>query len=365
MRTNNIDFNKELLNSISPTGCEECSTRVYDAYMKELKMHRHIFTDSMYNSVWCLGNPDNAKKRILIEGHIDSCSFLVSNITSNGFLNIIRQGGCDKKVIQGQSFTVITQNGTHINAISPKKAIHLEKQDERCKAADINAIVLDIGCNNQDEVKDMGVNVGDVVIYDNKHQIYAFGKNGQYVVSQNLDDKAGVMCVYDVAKNVKKYEKLMDEKGICVFFAVTSSEETGTIGATNMVMHLNQLYHIDNSISIDCTHSISPEIGGDINEYSNIKVGDGAILSFGPATNREFMYQLVDVANKNAIKYKRQATGAQGTNCNAIQMYSVDCATALISYPLQGMHTTVEKVAWNDLDEVSNLIQGYISSLIH
>lgn len=77
------------------------------------------------------------------------------------------------------------------------------------------------------------------------------------------------------------------------------------------------------------------------------------------------MYQLVDVANKNAIKYKRQATGAQGTNCNAIQLYSVDCATALISYPLQSMHTTVEKVAWNDLDEVSNLIQGYISSLIH
>ncbi len=300
-----------------------------------------------------------SSRSILIEGHIDSCSFLVSHITKNGYIKVIKQGGSDRKCMHGHKFNIQTRSMSLLPAICPKKAIHLETQADRNKVDDWTDLVLDIGCDTIDDVKSFGVQVGDIVTYSNDYYCYSFGKDGKYVISQTLDDKAAILCLYELGKRLKYIEQILDEKGIRVYLAATSSEETGTRGATNVAMRLQPDY----SISIDCTHSFSSELGGIVELENDILCGKGAVLCFGPASNRDFMYELQTVAEKNSVDYQLQAVGPNGTNCNAIQMFGGNCKTALLAYPLQGMHTPVEKVQWTDLDSVVDLIKHWIDIL--
>lgn len=356
----NKEFNQTMLfGRAAPSGYEKNSVLYFREEMEKIGLN-HTVTDSMWNCVMSVGSSlSRTNKTILIEGHIDSCSFLVSHITKNGYIRVIKQGGPDRKCMQGHKFNIQTRSMSVLSAICPKKAIHIETQIDRNKVDDWTDLVLDIGCNTIDDVKSLGVQVGDIVTYSNDYYCYSFGKDGKYVISQTMDDKAAILCLYELGKRLKSIEKALDEKGIRIFLAATSSEETGTRGATNVAMRLQPDY----SISIDCTHSVPSELGGVVAAGNDILCGKGVVLCFGPASNRDFMYELQTVAEENSIDYQLQAVGANGTNCNAIQMFGGNCKTALLSYPLQGMHTPVEKVQWTDLDSVVNLISHWIDIL--
>lgn len=362
MIKDNKDFNMELLNTIAPSGYEKPSVEIFDKYMKDIGGTTSILHDKMHNSVWRLRQETTnflfGLPTILIEAHIDSCSFLVSNLTQDGYVNIIPQGGIDKKVVQGQSFYIYNKDGKRFRAICPKDPIHTETKEQRDKINEISCMTLDCGCSSLTELKEStGIDVGDIVVYANDCFEYDFGVDGKYIVSQNLDDKAGVMCVYDLAKRIRQEftNRLTDKYD--VLFAVTGSEETGTRGATQLAQELR----CDYVISIDCTFANNNKPA----KYGNIKTGKGAVINFSPASNREFSRNLQDAARRNCVSHQLQATAPTGTNINAFQMHMPNCETVLISYPLESMHTPVEKVCWSDLDAVVDTVIAWLRDIEH
>ena len=359
MVKDNKDFNVELLNAIAPSGYEKPSVDVFDKYMKDIGAIP-VLHDKMHNSAWRLRqNTTNfllGLPAILIEAHIDSCSFLVSNLTQDGYVNVIPQGGIDKKVVQGQSFYIYNKDGKRFRAICPKDPIHIETKEQRDRIDEISSMTLDCGCSSLTELKEVtGIDVGDIVVYANDCFEYDFGVKGKYIVSQNLDDKAGVMCVYDLAKRISKEFTTQLTDKYDIIFAVTGSEETGTRGAVQLAQELRCNY----VISIDCTFANNRSFA----KYGNINTGKGAVINFSPASNREFSRDLQDAVRRNCVCHQLQATPPCGTNINAFQMYMPCCSTALVSYPLESMHTPVEKVCWSDLDAVVDTIISWLRDI--
>jgi endoglucanase len=72
----------------------------------------------------------------------------------------------------------------------------------------------------------------------------------------------------------------------------------------------------------------------------------------------------VDVAGKGKIPIQIEPSPrATGTDANVIQLTRSGVATGLVSVPNRYMHTPVEMVSLDDLENVAKLIAAYIVSL--
>ena len=73
---------------------------------------------------------------------------------------------------------------------------------------------------------------------------------------------------------------------------------------------------------------------------------------------------IIDVAQKKEIPFQRAAaTRATGTDTDAFAYSHEGVAAALISLPLKYMHTTVETVHKDDVENVINLMYEFVIQL--
>jgi putative aminopeptidase FrvX len=92
-------------------------------------------------------------------------------------------------------------------------------------------------------------------------------------------------------------------------------------------------------------------------ESGNLKCGSGPVVCYGPAVQNNVLKMIIDVANKKKIPFQRQAVSrSTGTDTDSFAYSAEGVASALISLPLKYMHTTVETVHKDDVENVINLI---------
>ncbi len=73
---------------------------------------------------------------------------------------------------------------------------------------------------------------------------------------------------------------------------------------------------------------------------------------------------LIDVATKKKIKFQRDTVSrSTGTDTDAFAYSGMGVASALISIPLKYMHTTVEMVHKNDIENTIKLMYEFLLQL--
>jgi len=81
------------------------------------------------------------------------------------------------------------------------------------------------------------------------------------------------------------------------------------------------------------------------------------VLTYGPSVHNNVLDLILEVAESKKIPFQRAAaTRATGTDTDAFAYSSGGIASALISLPLKYMHTTVESVHKDDVENVIQLI---------
>jgi endoglucanase len=77
--------------------------------------------------------------------------------------------------------------------------------------------------------------------------------------------------------------------------------------------------------------------------------------------------QLVAIAEKNNIPYQIEVMGGghTGTNADVISLSESGIKTALISIPEKYMHSPIEVVDTNDIENVSKLISAYVKERVN
>lgn len=340
----NKEYLKKLLETPSPSGMEGPAVDVFDSEMSKGKDNLQLFRDKMNNSAWFISEiSENSRPSLLLSGHIDSICGLITRISKEtGLISVMSGGGWDKKVLQGTRVSILGDKV--IPGVVEKKPLHLERHDDPSEIKWEN-IKINTGYTH-DQLEELGVHVGSRVIYERGNSDLEFGKDGSYIVSPDLDDKIAVYIITEVAKQISPSK----EKMIAV--AAISQEETGLRGAGVCASRINP----DISIDLDVTFAENDDT------CSEVKLGSGPVIDFGPDKNVDLSNDLIRVAKENGIPYQLEASRAGGTNTHAIQVRSKDVVTAHIGIPLKNMHTPVEMVSWSDVDNCISLLVQYLKS---
>jgi tetrahedral aminopeptidase len=337
------NFLKKLLETPSPSGFELPAAKIWRDYVKGHV--DQLISDVHGNSIGIL-NP-KAKFKFIITGHIDEIGLIISHIDDKGFIYTQQIGGMDPALLIGQRVKIINEKAEVFGVIG-RKAIHQMSPEERKKNVEMENIWVDIGADSKEEALKR-VAIGDPMVVDVEYRSLA----GNKVVSRATDDKAGAFVVAEVLRRLSK-RKLK----ICVAGVATVQEEIGLRGATTSSYSVNP----DAGIAIDVNFaSDHPET--EIKKIGENKLGGGPNLHRGANINPILQKEIFKTADKHKIPYQvtAQARGT-GTDANAIQLCRGGVAVSLISIPNRYMHTPVEVISLDDLENIVTLIVEFIAA---
>jgi putative aminopeptidase FrvX len=327
-------FLEKYLNNPSPTGFESEGQKLWLSYIKPYI--EEYFTDN-YGSVVGVINP-KAKYKVVIEAHADEISWFVHYITKDGFIYLRRNGGSDHMIAPSKRVNIHTDKGI-VKAVFGWPAIHMRQQKEETPS--LKNIFLDCGCSSDKEVEKLGIHVGCVVTFEDEFMML---NNNRYV-GRALDNRMGGFMIAEVARILKE-EKIKLPFGLYIVNSV--QEEIGLRGA-EMIAHRIKP---DVAIITDVCHDTHTPMVDKI-ENGDLKSGDGPVLTYGPAVQNNLLKQIIHTAEKAKIPFQRAAASRSNEGVSS----------ALISLPLRYMHTTVEMVRKEDVENTIRLIKETLLSI--
>jgi tetrahedral aminopeptidase len=346
MKQESFAFLEKYLNTASPTGFEAAGQQVWLEYIKPFI--DEYFVDT-YGTVVGVINPE-AEYKVVIEAHADEIAWFVNYITDQGYIYVRRNGGSDALIAPSKRVNIHTAKGV-VKAVFGWPAIHVRKI-EQDKAPTIETIFLDCGASSRQEVEDMGIHVGSVITFDDELTVM----NEKYLVGRAIDNRIGGFMIAEVARMLRENQKQLPF-GLYIVNAV--QEEIGLRGA-EMIAH-----RIKPNVAIitDVTHDTQAPMY-EKKTSGDIHCGKGPVITYGPAVQNNVRDMIIRVAQEKEIPFQRaSASRATGTDTDAFAYSHEGVASALISLPLKYMHTTVETVHKEDVDNVSKLIYEFLVQL--
>jgi len=204
---------------------------------------------------------------------------------------------------------------------------------------------VDIGAKDKKEVEKMGVHVGCVITYPDSFEVV----NKNKFVCRAIDNRVGGFMIAEVGRLLHQNNVKLPF-GLYITNAV--QEEVGLHGAEMITQTLKP----DVAIVTDVCHdTTTPMINQ--KEQGYIEMGKGPVISYAPAIQNKLREQIIDTAVAQKIPFQRLASSRYtGTDTDAFAYSNGGVASALISLPLRYMHTTVEMVHQEDVENVIRLI---------
>jgi len=334
-----LKFLEDYLNNAAPTGYESGGQKIW---MNYLKPYVDEFITDVYGTAVGVINPE-AKYKVVIEGHSDEISWYVNYITDNGLIYVIRNGGSDHQIAPSKWVNIQTKKGI-IEGVFGWPAIHTRKNGKE-EVPKLDNIFIDIGAKNKKEVEKIGVHVGCVITYPDTFKTL----NKDKFVCRAIDNRAGGFMIAQVAR-------LLNENKVKLPFGlyITNSvqEEVGLRGAEMITQTIKPNVAIVTDV---CHDTSTPMINQKVEGQTEI--GKGPVISYAPAIQNLLRERIIETAEVKKIPFQRNASSrVTGTDTDAFAYSNGGVASALISLPLRYMHTTVEMVHRDDVENVIKLI---------
>ena len=341
-----VGFLEKYLNNPSPTGFESKGQKIWLDYIRPYV--DEYFVDT-YGTVVGVINPQ-AKYKVVIEAHADEISWFVHYITKEGYIYLRRNGGSDHQIAPSKRVNIHTTKGI-VKAVFGWPAIHTRTSSNE-KTPKIDNIFLDCGASNKEEVESMGIHVGCVVTYEDEFMIL----NKNFFVGRALDNRVGGFIIAEVARLLNKNQIKLP---FGLYITNSVQEEVGLRGAQMIVDTINP----DVAIVTDVCHDTGTPMINKIKQ-GDTKCGDGPVLTYGPAVQNNLLDLIINTANNENIPFQRAAASrSTGTDTDAFAYSKGGVASSLISLPLRYMHTTVESVHINDVENVIKLIYACLQNI--
>lgn len=339
LKKESLDFLESYLNNASPTGFESGGQKIWMDY---LQPYVDTFITDTYGTAVGVINPD-AKYKVVIEGHADEIAWYVNYITDDGLIYVIRNGGSDHQIAPSKRVNIHTKNGI-VKGVFGWPAIHTRNRDKE-ENPKISNIFIDCGCSTKEEVEKLGVHVGCVITYPDEFMIL----NHDKFVCRAIDNRMGGFMIAEVTRLLHENKKKLPF-GLYIINAV--QEEVGLRGAEMITQTIKPNVAIVTDVCHDTTTPmIDKKIEGEI------KMGKGPVITYAPAVQNNLRELIIDTAEKNKLPFQRLASSrVTGTDTDAFAYSNGGVASALISLPLRYMHTTVEMVHRDDVENVIKLI---------
>ena len=297
-------------------------------------------------------NP-KADYKVVIEAHADEISWFVNYISAEGLIYLKRNGGVDHQIAPSMRVAIHGKKGK-IRAVFGWPAIHTRMSNNESKEPQpkVENLFLDCGARSKKEVEDLGIHIGAVAVYEECYEELAHG----YLIGRAFDNRVGGFMIAEVARLLKESKKKLPF-GLYIVNAV--QEEIGLRGAEMIARRIKP----DVAIITDVTHDSTTPMINKIIE-GDCACGKGPSLCYGPAVHNKLLDFVQTAADKNKIPYQMRAVSrSTGTDTESFAYANEGCPSVLISIPLRYMHTTVEMLHKDDIENTVKLMYETLITL--
>jgi putative aminopeptidase FrvX len=285
---------------------------------------------------------EHSPRRLLVMGHIDEIGLIVTHIDEEGYLWFRAVGGWDAQILVGQRLVLDTSDGPIVGVVG-KKPIHLQREEDRKKVAEIRELHIDIGARDGAQARER-VRIGDVAVIDAAAIELPNGR----LVSRALDDRLGSYVALESARLVAEAGGAQWELA-----AAAAAQEEITFGGSRTSAFSLQP---DAAIVVDVTHATDAP-GIEFKESGKHGLGSGPVLSRGSTLDQGLFELLFQAAQAEDIPFTVEASArATGTDADAVHLSRGGVPTALVSIPIRYMHSPVELVQLDDVHACARLI---------
>ena len=239
---------------------------------------------------------------LLLEAHCDTLGGMVAEIKANGRLRITNIGGMNANNAEAENAEIVTRSGKKYEGTLQliDASLHVNGQyNETLRGWDKMELVLDEDVSSAEDVRALGIGVGDYVCFDPRTRVTASG----YIKSRFLDDKLSVGILLGLARYLKD-EGITPSRRVYAHFTVY--EEVGHGGSASVPAGVTEALVVDMGCvgeGLTCTER---------------QVSICAKDSSGPFC-REIVLKLIDAAERAGADYA----------VDVYPHYSSDVATTL------------------------------------
>ena len=336
------EFLYEYLNAYSPVAHESEGQKVWTDYL--YKYVDEIHHDHYGTAYGVIKSGVKDAKKVVIEAHCDEISWMISHIDSDGYVYVVRHGGSDQQIAPSKTVVIHTRKNGKLKGVFGWPAVHVRKGKEQ--APSLDNIFIDVAAHSKDEVSEMGIEVGNIVTFDDR-----LFEMGDYYVGKALDNKIGGYIIAEVTRRlVEQKIKLPYD----LYIVNSVQEEVGLYGARMIANRIKP----DVALVTDVCHITKSPMYNVKKDCETIG-GNGCAIEHTAQNHRQLIEMFRECGDENDIKYQL-TIGSYGNDTMGFFLADGGIPTAIIATPLKYMHTTVEMA---HKDDVESVIKMYIQSL--
>lgn len=286
---------------------------------------------------------------VMIAGHMDEVGAMVVEITEKGMIKMIPIGSINAPVALSQHMNIVLQNGSFVPGVVGAKPPHLLRDDQTKQLSSFDDFVLDIGADSKQHAIELGVEIGQQIVFDNNYRVT---KDGKKIFSKAWDDRFGSGMALDILESVDKTEIP------CRLIAGANvQEEVGLRGAKTS----SYLIKPDFFIAVDCSPCSDTFDDSDVGG----KLGKGFMIRFYDP--RCIMHQGVrkfveETAKKHNIAFQYYKS-LGGTDAAEVQLSQDGVLVCTIGMPSRYIHSTTSMIHVDDYEAVKKVILAMLKEL--
>ena len=331
----------ELVSIPSPSGNSEKVISFVENYLKEYNVE--MKRNRKGGLIVTIPGANDSEHRMLT-AHVDTLGAMVKEVKSNGRLKLAMIGGFRWNSVEGEYCEIETSSGkTYTGTIlMHQTSVHVYKNAGDAPRNDENIEVrIDEKVSNAEEVRALGIEVGDFVSFDPRVQIT---ENG-YIKSRHLDDKASVAILLRLINFIQTEEITLP---YTTHFLISNNEEIGYGGNSNITPETVEYLAVDMGALGD---------GQSSDEYTvSICVKDAS----GPY-HYGLRKHLVQLAQENNIDYKVDIYPYYGSDASAAIRSGHDIVHGLIGPGIESSHA-FERTHETSIENTEKLLLQYVQS---
>ena len=330
-----IETLKRLVEIPSPSGMTDEAIRFAEKELNTLG----VSTERLHKGALLATFPGKSDKARLLTAHVDTLGAMVKEILPSGRLRLTQVGGYAWTAIEGENCLVHREDGEAIEGtiLVHQSSVHVYKDTNSAERTAANIEVrLDMNVHSVEEVRELGIEVGDFVSFDPRFNVTQSG----YIKSRHLDDKASVAILLDLAKDLVKLELPHT-----THYLISNYEEVGFGGNAGIPSQVVEYIAVDMGALGDGQHS---------DEYT---VSICAKDSSGPY-DLTLRRQFTSLCKEHDIAYKVDIYPFYGSDASAAIRAGYDVKHALIGPGIESSHS-YERTHQESLDATRELLRRY------
>lgn len=317
--------------------------RVRDYIINEIKEYSTYEVDNLGSVIAYKKGKKKPNKTVCINAHMDEVGFIITGITSDGYLRFAPVGGIDTKVCLDRAVTV---GENRINGVIADKAYHLLEDSEKDKAPSFDKLLIDIGAKSETEAQSV-VSLGDFAYFESDYTELGNG----YIKAKALDDRIGCMLMIELIKSELEYDTV---------FCFNVQEEVGLRGSKCTS------FAVGADISIVLEATTAGDLDGVTGADRVCVLGNGGVVSFmdnRTIYDRELYKLAMNTASENNIPVQTKTAVAGGNDAGSIQTSGKGAKVMALSLPCRYIHSPSSVVKKSDIDNTRKLLKEILKKI--